>query len=269
MLLTCTSHLSARGSVASIAAEPSSPPTGQWPIWRARAALRPVRKSSSSAKKVPSKKTASASRSARSTRGRRAGHRREPRHRAAAPFVADDEADVVERPSPRARDAAAACPAPARPRSSSPATLTRASAAEIDPARVIGEAAQRRHDAVVVDDVGAHRRRGEQRQRRPLAQRQQADPGVDVAVGQRHRGDGRSPVGGRPQLARALDLRAHVGRSAEQDPALTVRRDGERRLRARRGAQPAAAHADAVGAGAVPLREAAAGGRAEHAQPHG
>ncbi len=69
VLLTCTSHLSAVGSVASQAALPSSPPTGQWPIARACVAVRPVRISSSSLKKVPSKKTASASTTARSTAG--------------------------------------------------------------------------------------------------------------------------------------------------------------------------------------------------------
>ena len=56
-------------------------------------------------------------------------------------------------------------------------------------------------------------------QRLRLAQRQQAQAVVEVAVGQQDAGDGRVARRARPQRREALDLRADLGRGIEQEPA--------------------------------------------------
>ncbi len=68
------------------------------------------------------------------------------------------------------------------------------------------------------------------------------------------------------QWREGFDLRRDVGRAVEQKPTLAIGADGEARLRA--PGRAARARGGAVGARAVPLRHAAAGGRAENAYDH-
>ena len=102
-----------------------------------------------------------------------------------------------------------------------------------------------------------------------FAQVQEARHGVDVAVGQHHRGDGgRAQSGGGLERRRGLDLLTEVGRGVDDHPALTVRREGDRGLRRGQSRLVARPRPPAGRAGSVPLREAAAGRGAEDAQAH-
>src|SRR5690606_23410095 len=64
------------------------------------------------------------------------------------------------------------------------------------------------------------------------------------------------------------DLAQDVGRGIQQRPLYAITADGNGRLGARPGADPAFAQAVAAGAVAVPLREATAGGGAEYMNVH-
>ena len=73
------------------------------------------------------------------------------------------------------------------------------------------------------------------RERRALAQAQQARGLVDLGAGEHHRVDRAAALAvARMQRRRRLDLRAQIGRGVEQRPALAVGRHREARLRARR-----------------------------------
>ena len=69
--------------------------------------------------------------------------------------------------------------------------------------------------------------------------------------------------------ARVADLLAQVGRCVQQEPALAVGADRERRLGPGLGRRITGAGAPASVAIAVPLRVATAGGRAQHNYLHG
>src|SRR5262249_56795619 len=112
--------------------------------------------------------------------------------------------------------------------------------------------------------------RGEEEKRVELAEMTQADESGGVGRGQEDAAElsSRRVARRRIVLPRGGDLRAEVGRGSEQEPDDAVRGEGELGLRAGGGADGAGAQAGAVRAGAVPLREAAAGRRAKDFDLH-
>lgn len=106
--------------------------------------------------------------------------------------------------------------------------------------------------------------------RAAFAQAEQAGGVIDLAVEQ---DDGLYPgvTQGTARLhgRKALQLRTDVRRGVAQHPVHPVVGQGNGRLRARMGTQAAIAKATAIGAVAVPLGKAAAGGGAENLDMHG
>src|ERR1051326_1251458 len=99
---------------------------------------------------------------------------------------------------------------------------------------------------------------------------QQAEHAVNVGRSQDHAHDGArtfAAAAARDEVAIGFKLQAQVGRSVEQEPVFSSR-DGELSLRAGAAAKLFLANASAVGAGAIPLREPAPGGRAEDLNAH-
>jgi hypothetical protein len=70
------------------------------------------------------------------------------------------------------------------------------------------------------------------------------------------------------KFAIGFDLRAQVGRSAEQKPGDCVRADCDLRLRPGFSLKGSGAHSATVGAGAIPLGESSPGGGAENLHAH-
>ena len=225
----------------------------------------PSRASSSSRQNVPSTST-------RSLAAKPGEHvvvqPREPGHvgdHAAARAVAEDEPGGLEsvpsssaarrrpprttRPPGSTRRAVALAPVRAS------ATRRRSSARSIAQHGI--PVAQRALDARLAVDA---------QRRRRLAQQQQARRVVDLGVRQQHAGDRRSADAVAPRVER-LELLTQVGRGVDEKPRPVGPADRERRLRARHGPD-ACAGGLADLAVAVPLREAAAGGRAENANAH-
>jgi len=94
-----------------------------------------------------------------------------------------------------------------------------------------------------------------------FAQEKQSEDVIDIGVGECDAGDGRvaSRLAGM-QFRRGFDLKAQVGRSAEQKPKDGVLGERELRLSARLAVEDAASHGTAVMASAIPLRKCATGG---------
>jgi hypothetical protein len=99
-----------------------------------------------------------------------------------------------------------------------------------------------------------------------LAQYGEAAEMIDVRVGEEDPGDRGPAARARLQRGERLDLLRDVGRDVDEPPALAVGRERDRGLRAAR--RLSAARRGAVRAGAIPLRYAAARGRAEDANDH-
>ena len=95
---------------------------------------------------------------------------------------------------------------------------------------------------------------------------------IDVGVEQNSSADWRMSryiVGTlRMELWSGLDLHAQVGRRSEQEPVFRVSTDGKLRLGAWLAVECSGSNRAAVGAGAVPLREATAGRRAHNLDAH-
>jgi hypothetical protein len=97
---------------------------------------------------------------------------------------------------------------------------------------------------------------------------------VDIGIGEDDAGDRRvtrRSSGGlltRMKFGRGFDLCAQVGRGSEQKPHVAVGADGDLRLGAGFAGENSGAQGAAVGADAIPLRESAAGGRAEDFDAH-
>src|SRR4029079_3355771 len=104
-------------------------------------------------------------------------------------------------------------------------------------------------------ESGADRVGGVDHQRVRLAQRQQPQAVVEIAVGQEDARDGRLPLRTRPQAVEALDLRPDLRRALDQEPGLAVTADGVRLLGARANARAASTRLDTIVAATVPLRE--------------
>ena len=102
-----------------------------------------------------------------------------------------------------------------------------------------------------------------------LAQREQTEAVIEVAVGKDDSGDRRVPRSARMQLRETLDLRADLRRRVEQHPALAIDAHRDALLRAGRDVAAARARLATVRAAAVPLGKSAAGGRTEHPDLHG
>ena len=103
--------------------------------------------------------------------------------------------------------------------------------------------------------------------RRRLAQQQQPGGVVDLRVGQQDAGDRRRADAADGRRGERLELLTEVRRGVDQEPGPVVAADRERRLGARSRTFTCArglAHL----AMAVPLRKAAAGGRAEYPNAH-
>src|SRR5437660_2943538 len=92
---------------------------------------------------------------------------------------------------------------------------------------------------------------------------------IDVCIGKDRAGNGRlSQTFSRMQFGTSLDLRAQVGRRSHQKPGMRVSADGNLRLAMGLAMESSRAQGAAVGAGAIPLREGSAGGRAENLHTH-
>jgi len=111
---------------------------------------------------------------------------------------------------------------------------------------------------------------GEEEEGLEFTQMEQSHKGIDVGGREKDAADRSAGgfAGGRSQLSGSEYLCAEIGRGAEEEPDYTVGREGELRLRAGGGLARAGAQAGAVAAGAVPLREATAGGRTEDFDLH-
>jgi hypothetical protein len=83
---------------------------------------------------------------------------------------------------------------------------------------------QRPVEDVVLGEPGADRIGRIDDQRLRLAQRQQAQAVVQIAVGQLDPGDGRVPLGARPQVGTGLDLGANLRRGVDQETRIRRRR---------------------------------------------
>ena len=118
-------------------------------------------------------------------------------------------------------------------------------------------------DGKAVRQIGQHLGRGQQGQGAgAFPQHQQARDVVNLGVHQQHGSDAAVALGaGGLQLRRGADLGQHIGGGIDQQPIHIVGTDGDGRLGARPGLHGAAAQAVAIGAVAIPLGEAAAGGR--------
>jgi len=103
-----------------------------------------------------------------------------------------------------------------------------------------------------------------------FAEVEEAHEGVDIGGREEDATDGRAGgfAFGWSELRRGQDLAAEVGGSGKEKPDGAVGREGDLGLGAQSGLKVAGAEAAAVAAGAVPLREAAAGGGAEDFNVH-
>jgi hypothetical protein len=103
-----------------------------------------------------------------------------------------------------------------------------------------------------------------------FAQQKQAEYVVDVGIGENGANDGRlAEAFAGMQFGRGFDLRAQIGRSAEQEPGAIVGADGELRLGAGFAVEGSGAQGGAVGAGAIPLGETSARAGSENFYAHG
>ena len=113
--------------------------------------------------------------------------------------------------------------------------------------------------------------RGEEEEGLKFAEMEEPYEGVDISGREKNAADGRTGgfAIGWSELRRGEDLCAKIGRGAEKEPNGTVGRESELSLAAGLGLELTRAEAGAVAAGAVPLREAAAGCGAEDFNVHG
>jgi len=96
---------------------------------------------------------------------------------------------------------------------------------------------------------------------------------IDVSIEQNRSTDwgmSRYAIGcSRTQFRGRFDLRAQVGRSSEKEPVLGVSADRDLGLGSGFSVKCSDAHCTAIRAGAIPLGEASASGRAENFDLHG
>jgi hypothetical protein len=109
---------------------------------------------------------------------------------------------------------------------------------------------------------------GEDHERVRFPKTEEAEAVIEVAVRQHDAGDRRVTPVTRMQRSVALDLCTHFGRGVEEKPGVAVGAHRNALLRARPGRDRARAGSLAVGATAVPLREAATRGRAQNVNAH-
>lgn len=125
-------------------------------------------------------------------------------------------------------------------------------------------------DAVLGLEDALHRRRGKDEETLRPAQVEKAEGGVNFRRGKKNACNRRAArvFRGGEELGPGKKLGAEIGRSADEEPKIGKRREGDLRLRARAAAQRAVAEAGAVKAGAIPLGESAVGGRAKNFDVH-
>ena len=129
-------------------------------------------------------------------------------------------------------------------------------------------ALQHRQDGIPVGQRALDARGAEDaHRRRRLAQQQEPGGVVDLRVGQQHARDRRRADAVDALRAERLELLTEVGRGVDQEPGPVVAADRERRLGPRSRAFTRARGLARLAA-AVPLRKAAAGGRAQDANAH-
>ena len=128
---------------------------------------------------------------------------------------------------------------------------------------LIRDALQHGEHRIVFGQNAADGFGGVHAQRLQFAKQEQAEGVVDVGVAEDGAGDRRLAYAfAGMEFRSGFDLRAQVGRGAEQKPVLVVGADGNLRLGASFTLKRSRAQGAAIWAGAVPLRKASSGGRA-------
>ena len=125
-------------------------------------------------------------------------------------------------------------------------------------------------DAVLGLEDALHRRRGKDEETLRPTQVEKAESGVNFRRGKKNAGNRRAAGAfrGGEELGPGQKLGAEIGRSADEEPKIGKRRDGDLGLRARAAVQRAVAEAGAVTADAIPLGESTVAGRAKNFDVH-
>src|SRR5581483_8308604 len=144
----------------------------------------------------------------------------------------------------------------------------RGSRHEAPPPRLPGAALEDAVERVVGREGPADAVGREDEERLALPQREEPERVIELGARERDRGDRRVADAAGMERRAARELRAHVGRRVQEEPADAVGADGRRRLPPGPHPPVAPPGGAAVRAPAVPLRQAAARRRAEHADDH-
>ena len=143
---------------------------------------------------------------------------------------------------------------------------------ELDPADLVGNALQHRKHGIVFGQDAANRLCGVNAKWLKFAEQKKSEDVIDVGVEENGSSDGRIARyvfrGAWMKFGSRFDLRAEIGRSSEQKPALGVGADGKLRLRSSFPAERSGAQRAAIGAGAIPLGKASASGGTENSNLH-
>ena len=134
---------------------------------------------------------------------------------------------------------------------------------------LIWNAMQHAEHRVIFAQNTTNGRCGVDAQRLEFAQQKESEDVVEIGIGKRNAGNGGMTRSlSRMHLRRGFDLRAKVGRCAQQEPFAAILREGHLCLRARLAAELTGSHRPAIGAGAIPLRKRASGRGTENLDQH-
>src|SRR5262249_46724419 len=136
------------------------------------------------------------------------------------------------------------------------------------PRHLAGKAIERAVEHVAFDEAATQPLRGVDHEGMRLAQRQESQAMIEIAVRDQDRADRRLPARARMKRREAFDLLSYLRRAVRQVPLVAVAADGHGLLGTGGGLQTAGSHPPTVRATAVPLREPAARGRAQHPDQH-
>ena len=132
---------------------------------------------------------------------------------------------------------------------------------EIDPANGSFRAVEDGEDAIFFLQDALNGRRGKGEEGLKFAEVQKTHNGVDVGAGKKNAGDREMGVfvGRGSEFGSREKLGAEIGRGSEEEPVFFIGSEGQLGLSSRVGVEASVAETGTILAGAIPLRETAAG----------
>ena len=140
---------------------------------------------------------------------------------------------------------------------------------KISPLGLLWNAMQHAEHRIILAENAANGSCGMDAQRLQFAQQKQSEDVIEIGIGECYAGDGRvTHTLAWMQFSRGFNLRAQIGRSAQQEPQEAILGDCNLSLRARLAVECAGSHGATIYAGTIPLRKCASGCRAKNLYLH-